>query len=198
MPLVAHAPLVHELGVRPGNLRELKATGLALLLEPGEIAAGQEVVERRRPQTHTPIIAATGQDLSPRIRAPGFQLLVALAAAPTTADENRRQAGAAAPARRVALRGDWWRSTYFSSAIVSAGRRPRPLAPRTRGGAVSLLTTNAAHARTRARRPGGRGESVGGAPVAQRALPVLRLDPDAVLLERLAADLVRALLPAVP
>ena len=61
-----------------------------------------------------------------------------------------------------------------------------------RGGAVSLLTTNAAHARTRERRPGGRGESVGGAAVAQRALPVLRLEADAVLLERLPADLVRA------
>ena len=81
MPLVAHAPLAHELGVRPENLHELEATGLALL-EPGEIAAGQEVVERLRRQTHTPIIGATGQDLSPRTRAPGFQLLVALAAAP--------------------------------------------------------------------------------------------------------------------
>ena len=66
-----------------GISTSFEATGLALLLEPGEIAAGQEVVEGRRRQTHTPIIGATGQDLSPRTRAPGFQVLVALAAAPT-------------------------------------------------------------------------------------------------------------------
>jgi hypothetical protein len=51
--LVAEAPLANQVRVGPWDLDELDAPGLALLLEPREVATGEEVVERRRRQAHS-------------------------------------------------------------------------------------------------------------------------------------------------